>query len=144
MSRYPSRPVAAVGVVVLREDAERCRVLLVKRGKEPRAGQWSIPGGRQQLGEKLEEAARREVREETGLAIRDLQLLEVVDSIMRDASGRVEYHYSLIDFSARWRAGEAAPGSDAVEVRWVDPDELDAFGLWKETRRLIERALALP
>lgn len=141
MSRYPSRPVAAVGVVILSNSDEGRRVLLVKRGKEPRAGQWSIPGGRQQLGETLEEAARREVLEETGLAIRDLRLLEVLDSITQDGSGRIEYHYSLIDFSAEWHAGEAAPGSDALEVCWVPPDDLDAFELWQETRRLIERAL---
>jgi ADP-ribose pyrophosphatase YjhB (NUDIX family) len=142
MRQYPKSPVVAVGVVVIREFEEGARVLLVKRGKPPRAGTWSIPGGRQRLGETLEAAARREVREETGLVLDGVRLLDVVDSITHDDAGAISYHYSLIDFAADWSAGEARAGSDAAEVRWVDPHDLEPYDLWHETRRLIALAVA--
>ena len=130
-----------MGVVVIRDGMDGPRVLLVKRGKAPRAGCWSIPGGRQQLGETLEEAARREVREETGLRLHELRLLDVVDSITFDDASQVEYHYSLVDFAAECPMGEAVPGSDAAAIHWAHADDLEGFQLWSETRRLIERAL---
>ena len=103
MSRaYPDRPVVGVGVVVWRRD----RVLLIRRGQEPRLGQWSLPGGGQHLGETVEQAARREVREETGLALSRIELLTVVDLVERDASDAVQYHYTLVDFVAEAAAGE--------------------------------------
>lgn len=136
---YPERPVAAVGAVVWRGE----RVLLIRRGKSPRAGQWSLPGGGQELGETAAEAARREVREETGLEISEPRLVDVVDSIERDASGRVRYHYTLIDFTAEWQTGELAAGSDAQDARWVDPADLGTYRLWPETLRIIEAAAKL-
>jgi ADP-ribose pyrophosphatase YjhB (NUDIX family) len=133
---YPNRPLIGVGVVVFKDD----RVLLIRRGKPPRAGQWSLPGGRQRLGERVAQAAAREVAEEAGIAIDVGGLVDVVDSITRDAAGAVEYHYTLVDVVAEWRAGESVAGHDAAEVTWADPDDLASYGLWDETQRIIALA----
>ncbi len=130
---YPERPFVGVGVVVWRDD----RLLLVQRGKEPRAGSWSIPGGAQHLGETVYEAARREVLEETGIEVEVLDLVAVVDSINRDDDGGVRYHYTLVDLVAEWRSGEPVAGDDVSNCVWVTPDELDRFELWRETIRII-------
>lgn len=137
MSRqYPTQPRAAVGVVVFKGDD----VLLIKRGKPPREDTWSLPGGAQRLGETVRDAAIREVLEETGVRIEITGLVDVLDSIHRDADGNVEYHYTLIDFVAVWRAGDPAAGSDAVDAKWVSVDGLADLGLWSETRRIIDAA----
>ena len=138
MNDYPDRPLIGVGVVVFKGD----RVLLVRRGKPPRRGQWSLPGGRQRLGETVRAAAAREVAEEAGLTIEVTALLDVVDSMTRDEDGSLAYHYTLVDFLAEWRAGAAAAGGDAAEVAWADPDDLAPYDLWDETLRVI--ALARP
>ncbi len=137
MNDYPNRPLIGVGVVVFKGD----RVLLIRRGKPPRQGQWSLPGGRQRLGERIEEAARREVAEEAGIEIAVGPLIDVVDSITRDDQGRVQYHYTLVDLLAEWRAGEAVAGHDAAEVVWADPGDLTPYGLWRETERIIALAM---
>jgi 8-oxo-dGTP diphosphatase len=126
-------PQVGVGVVVWRGD----EVLLVKRGKQPRGGQWSLPGGRQQPGETVREAAIREVTEETGLAVALTRLIDVVDSITRGDDGRLQYHYTLVDFSAEWQAGEARAGDDAVDVCWTRVEHLDMRDMWDETRRIV-------
>lgn len=131
---YPDRPFVGVGVVVWRDD----EVLLIRRAKPPRQGQWSLPGGAQNLGETVFDAARREVLEETGLTIDILGLVDVVDSIQRDDTGRVRYHYTLVDVFAAWRAGEATADDDAAEVAWVGLDALPP--LWSETERIIALA----
>ena len=141
MSDYPNRPLIGVGVIVFRETAAGPRVLLIRRGKPPREGQWSLPGGRQRLGETVREAAVREVREETGCAVEITALLDVVDSINRDEAGAIAYHYTLIDFLAEWRGGEAIAAGDAAEVAWADPDALSPYDLWDETLRLVELGL---
>ena len=136
MSDYPNRPLVGVGSVVFKAD----RVLLVRRGKPPREGSWSLPGGRQRLGETVREAALREVREESGLEVEITALLDVVDSMTRDPAGELAYHYTLVDFLAEWRAGEATAGGDVREVLWADPDALDPYELWDETLRIIALA----
>jgi len=138
MSDYPNRPLIGVGVVVFKGD----RVLLVRRGKPPRQGQWSLPGGRQRLGERVRETARREVLEETGCQVEVTALLDVIDSINPDADGVPQYHYTLIDFLAEWQNGEASAGGDAAEVAWADPADLAAYDLWDETLRVIALARA--
>lgn len=137
MSRaYPDRPVVGVGAVVWRGE----RVLLIRRAKPPRAGEWSLPGGAQELGEGVLDAARREVREETGLELTRVELLTVVDSIGRDEAGRIRWHYTLVDVWAEAAEGEARPGSDATELGWFTLDELEGLGLWSETLRVVRLA----
>jgi 8-oxo-dGTP diphosphatase len=136
---YPDRPVVGVGTVVWRDD----RVLLIRRGRPPRAGQWSLPGGAQRLGETLREAAAREVREETDLALTDVRLLTTVDLVEREPDGRVRYHYTLVDFVAEAPLGEPVAGDDAEAVAWFRLDELRGLGLWSETLRIINEAAAL-
>jgi len=134
MSRqYPDRPFVGVGVVVI----HRGRVLLARRGNPPRVGDWSLPGGAQMVGETVFEAARREVREETGLDVEVMGVVDVVDSIQRDADGRVRYHYTLIDVFAEADGDGAAAGDDATAVGWFSLDELAGLALWSETERII-------
>jgi 8-oxo-dGTP diphosphatase len=127
-------PVVAVGAVVWRGPE---RLLLVRRGQTPRRGEWSIPGGRVEVGERLREALAREVTEETGLAIAVEGLIDAVDFVERDGNGAVTAHYVLIDFSAQWVSGEASPASDVAECGWFTPDEALARVSWEETRRII-------
>ncbi len=126
-----------VGGVVVREGS----VLLVRRGKPPLAGRWSIPGGTVELGETLEHALSRELLEETALRVAPVELLTVVDRIERDEQG-VRYHFVIADYLCRWLAGEAAAGSDALDVAWATPDELVRYGLTAEALAVVRTALA--
>jgi 8-oxo-dGTP diphosphatase len=133
---YPNRPFIGVGVVVWSGE----QVLLVRRGKPPRQGDWSIPGGAQHLGETIIEAAMREVREETGLEIVVTGLLDVIDFIDRDEQSDVRYHYTLVDMMADAVSGTPRPGDDVAEVAWVHPNDIDSYRLWTETSRIIRLA----
>ena len=133
---YPDRPLVGVGVVVWRGD----QVLLVKRGKAPRKGEWGLPGGGQELGETIRETAAREVLEETGIAIRADQVVTVVDSVSRDAEGRVEFHYTLVEIAAEYVEGEARAADDVAAVRWVGLEDINHLVSWEETRRVIREA----
>ncbi len=135
---YPTRPLVGVGVVVWRDG----KVLLIRRGKAPRKGHWSLPGGAQKTGETVREAARREVLEETGLEVEIGELVDVVDSLERDADGRVRTHYTLVDFSAQAGPGDAVAGGDAADVAWMEPADIAGLGLWSETERIIRLSLA--
>ena len=137
--RYPSRPWAGVGAAVLDGD----KVLLVRRGREPQKGLWSIPGGALKLGETLEEGARREVREEAGLEVSLVARVDVVDRIVRDSAGRVEYHYVLVGFLCRPEGGELQPADDAVEARWVRFEALAEFAMTPGTPAVVAKAFEL-
>jgi len=128
------RPTPCVGVVCLRGD----EVLLIRRGKAPRQGQWSIPGGRMEFGETMHAAALRELSEETGVTAEILGLIDVFDSV----EPAFEWHGVLIDFAARWTGGEPIAGDDAAEAAFVPLVEALARVDWSETRRVIERAVA--
>jgi ADP-ribose pyrophosphatase YjhB (NUDIX family) len=136
---YPDRPWIGIGVAAFRGDA----VLLVRRARPPRLGAWSLPGGAQHLGERVQDTARRELREETGIEVGPLLLAEVIDALTADAEGRLRFHYTIIDFAARWTAGEARAGDDVSEVAWVLPDALPAHDLSAETLAVIAAARAM-
>lgn len=126
-------PRIGVGVVCFRGD----EVLLVRRAKAPRKGEWSLPGGGLEWGEQLEDAARRELSEEAGVAVRALELLEVVDGVFRGPSGAVEHHYVLVDYLADWSSGEPRAGDDATDAVFVPLDQALKLVSWEETRRVI-------
>jgi 8-oxo-dGTP diphosphatase len=136
---YPDRPWVGVGVVVWRGD----EILLVRRAKPPRLGEWSIPGGAQSLGETVFEAAIREVREETGVAVRPTSIVTVVDSVIRDAEQRPQFHYTLVEISAEWVAGEAIAADDVDDVWWATPETAATLIKWDETLRVIAEAARL-
>ena len=125
-------PVPCVGVICLRGDA----VLLIRRGTPPRQGEWSLPGGRIEPGERVVDAALRELREETGVAARITGLVDVVDGLFPEA-GR---HYVLIDYAAEWVSGEPVAGDDALEARFVALAQVGTLIDWAETRRVIRMA----
>ncbi len=132
---YPARPLVGIGIAVLRADP--AAVLLIRRAKPPSQGAWALPGGAQLLGETAEEAARRELLEETGLRVGPLTLAGNVDSIHRDEDGRVQFHYTILDFCALHSEGEPVAGSDASEIVWAPMGELDRYDLWSEAVRII-------
>jgi ADP-ribose pyrophosphatase len=132
---YPVRPWVAVGVVVMRDG----KVLLVQRGKEPGLGLWAVPGGMVDLGETAREAAAREAKEETCLDVEVGEVCWVADAIRRDAEGRVVYHNVIIDFLATVRAGEPTCADDAMDVRWVGPDDVEALPLTPSMYPLLEK-----
>ena len=133
---YPQQPLIGLGAIVWKDG----KVLMVRRGRPPREGIWSLPGGLQLLGETVADGIRREIREETGVEIELLGLVEVVDSVQRDPSDRVLYHFTIIDYAARWLSGEAVAGDDAAAVAWVDPADLHQLDTWDETLRVIEKS----
>ncbi|MBO6949400.1 MAG: NUDIX hydrolase [Rhodospirillales bacterium] len=138
---YPRRPLIGVGAIIVGDRG----VVLIKRGKPPRLGSWSLPGGAQKVGETVNEAALREIKEETGLEAEVKGLVDVIDSISAaEEDGRIRYHYTLVDVWAT-AIGDHDPvaGGDAADARWVALDELDELKLWSETRRVIERAHSL-
>ncbi len=140
---YPDRPIVGVGVVVLSAQG----VLLIRRGKPPRKGKWSLPGGAQKLGETVFDAGRREVLEETGLLVDVLGLIDVVDSIRPDdedddGGGKIRFHYTLVDIlavvaGANAPAGDPIAGGDAVEAAWIPLADIPGLELWSETERII-------
>jgi len=132
-------PVPAVGVVCLRGD----EVLLIRRGRPPRLGEWSLPGGRIEWGEAARDAALRELREETGVEAELLGLIDVVDGVFpAEGPDGVERHYVLIDFAARWLSGEPAAGDDAAEAAFHPLARAAELVAWEETRRVISLAVS--
>jgi len=135
---YPETPLVGVGAIIV----EKNRVVLVKRGHPPLAGEWSIPGGVLEVGETLRQAAVREALEETGLTVEPADLLGVYDRILRDADERTLYHYVLIDFLCRRVRGELQASGDADEARWFSQDEIGGLSLAKDTAEVIQLGFA--
>ena len=131
---YPEDPRVAVGAVVTRNG----RVLLVKRKHAPGQGLWAIPGGSVELGETLQDAAEREIKEETGLTIRARSPVHTFDVIERDDAGRIQFHYVIVDLMADYERGELNPDDDACDARWVLPEELAVLQVSQSTRDLLK------
>src|SRR3984957_18062915 len=153
---YPESPLVGVGAVIVdcndgdrnnvdREDSHRNkkekRVLLIRRGTAPLLGEWSLPGGVLECGESLREAVAREAREETGLVVEIGEMLGVYERIIPGETGRIRYHFVLIDFLCRAVGGELLAGSDAADVRWFVREELSALKLADDANDVVIKGL---
>jgi len=125
--------------VILQGD----KVVLVERGREPLKGRWSLPGGVVEAGELVEDALRREVKEETGLEVKVIGLVEVFERIQRDAAGRPEYHYVLLDYLCEPLGGRLQAASDVARAEWVPLGETGRYPLTSGAREVIEKAFAM-
>ncbi len=135
--RYPAQPIVGVGIVIWRGD----KVLLVKRKNPPRAGEWGLPGGAQQVGETIMSAAVREAREETGLDITPLGIITAIDALTSDKTGKIEFHYTIIEVAAESLEGKAVAQDDALDVRWATLEEAEKLSAWPEVARIIRLSL---
>lgn len=133
---YPDHPWVGVGGIIFQED----RVLIIKRGKEPGFGLWSIPGGIVEVGETLAAALRREMEEETGFQVEPLGLVEIFERILPDEEGRIAYHYVILDFLCTIKGGQLRAGSDVTDAAFVPLSELPSLGVSAEAKRVIEKA----
>jgi 8-oxo-dGTP diphosphatase len=132
---YPQLPIIGVGAIIIQEG----KLLLEKRGNEPAKGRWSIPGGVVELGERLKVAVVRETKEETGLDVEVLDLVGVVDQIDLDDTGKVKYHFVIIDFQVKVVGGKLQADSDAEELRWVPLEEIEGYDLTASFRRFFDK-----
>ena len=131
---YPDLPLVAVGAIVFKDN----KILLVRRDKPPADNLWAIPGGRVEIGETLQEAAEREIFEETEITIRARVPVYTFDVIDRDSRGRIRFHYVIVDLIADYLRGEPRPGDDASAARWVSSDELATLEVSSKTRQLLK------
>ncbi|MGH9434634.1 MAG: NUDIX hydrolase [Terriglobia bacterium] len=135
---FPQLPILCVGGVVIRKAS----VLLIRRSKPPHQGEWTVPGGMVEVGERLEAAVRREIREETGLRVEPLRFLALFERIVRDKS-RVRFHYIVADYLCAAKAGRVSHASDAADARWVQRNDLDQFHLQPKARQVIRQGFDL-
>jgi len=136
-TRYPQAPRIAVGALVIRDET----VLLVKRGQAPSRGKWAIPGGSVELGETLQQAAEREILEETGVRIRALAPVHTFDYIERDKQENIRFHYVIVDLAAEYIDGEIKPGDDAAGAGWIPFAELKELDMNQSTRAFLSTCL---
>jgi 8-oxo-dGTP diphosphatase len=136
---YPDRPLVGVGGVIIADG----RTLLIRRGSAPLEGQWSIPGGMLELGESIAEGVGRELAEETSLAVRVGDLIEVFERIVPGEGGRTRYHFVILDYLCEMVSGEARAGSDVTDVAWAREEELEKYSLTAIATRVIRRAFEM-
>jgi 8-oxo-dGTP diphosphatase len=136
---YPDRPIVGVGGVAIKDG----RVLLIKRAFPPLQGEWSIPGGGLDVGETILQGIRRELLEETGVAVRVLDQIETFERIMYDDKERVQYHYVILDYYCEVESGEPRAGSDVTDAKWVAENDLAEYKLRETATRVIVKAFAM-
>lgn len=139
MSSY-TFPRVAVGAIVIKDG----EILLVKRTKDPGKGCWAIPGGSVELGETLQEAAEREIREETGLIVKAKDPVHTFDLIDRDKRGHIRFHYVIIDLIADFVSGELCAADDAMDARWFSSEQLEDVAMTKSTKELLRKIQFIP
>jgi len=132
---YPEHPMVGVGAIIVQDG----KILIVRRSSEPGKGKWSVPGGLVELGETVEQAVVREVREECGLDVEVDRLIDVVDSMTFDRNGRLKYHFIILDFFVKIKGGKLRPGDDAKEAMWVSLEEVENYDLTKTFRDFLKR-----
>lgn len=136
---YPGRPIATAVACVF----NRGKVLLIKRAKQPSQGRWSVPGGGIELGETINDAVKREIREECNIEIELDKVINVMDDIVQDEKGSIRFHHVATYLLARYVSGEVHPGSDALEVRWVTREELDKIDMNPVVKKNMKRAFEI-
>ena len=136
---YPARPILAVSAAIIRDG----KVLIVRRARPPAAGLYTLPGGGVEVGEKLLEAVAREVREETALVIEPVALAGYREAIARDGDGRIERHFVILPFAARWIAGEPTLSDELSEAMWLDPPAITGLNTTAGLAEIIANAMAL-
>lgn len=147
---YPERPIVGVGGVVV----EEARALLIRRGNEPLMGQWSIPGGTLELGETLAEGTKRELKEETGLEVRVLDMIETFERInfgrgadetwtTTEERRRPRFHFVIVDYLCEKISGTPVAGGDVTDVAWAAENELERFALTPTATRVIRKAFSM-
>ena len=132
---YPNQPVVGVGAIIVCNG----KILLEKRKSEPGRGKWSVPGGLVELGESTEQAVIREVKEETGLDVENPELIDVVNNIIFDENGKIEYHFVIVDYFVRLRGGELNAADDAEELKWVALDDVEKYNITSTLRAFLQR-----
>jgi 8-oxo-dGTP diphosphatase len=134
---YPDQPIVAVGAAVCRDE----QVLVVQRGRAPSRGVWTVPGGAVDLGERMAEAAAREVREECGIEIEVGEPVGILDAVVRDEGGRIRFHYAIVDFAARYVSGVLRLNDELLDAAWITPLQFDAYRVPAKAREILDKAL---
>lgn len=134
--RYPKQPIVAVAALILNDKNE---VLLVRRKAEPGKDMWSIPGGVVELGEYLYDALKREIKEETGLDIKPMKLLDIFEILERDEDNKIKYHYVILDYLAEKCGGVLRASSDASQARWIALNEIYSYNITKSLKKLLDK-----
>ena len=136
---YPARPILAVSAAIIRNG----KVLIVRRARPPAAGLYTLPGGGVELGETLVEAVVREVREETALVVEPVALAGYREAIARDSDGRIERHFVILPFAAKWIAGEPVLSEELSEAKWLDPAAITGLNTTAGLAEIVANAMAL-
>ena len=137
MGEYPSKPEVAVGALIIKDE----KVLLVKRKRPPAKDFWAVPGGKIHLGETLQQAAEREIFEETGISIIPGEPIFTFDAIERDGNGKVQFHYVIVDIFAEYKKGKPKAGDDATDVGWFSREDMEKLSVNPKTKDLALRYL---
>ena len=132
---YPSQPIVGIGAIIVQNG----EILLAKRGSEPGKGKWSVPGGLVELGEKLEKAVVREVKEETNLDVEVVHLIDAVNNIVRDSDGRLHFHFVVLDYLVKLKGGTLQSSSDILDTKWVNLENADDYDVTETFREFLKR-----